>query len=50
MTVGEYIKNLRTKLSISQRELSKISGISNAEISRIETGERQNHLQTSWES
>lgn len=41
MTVGEYIKNLRTKQSISQRELSKISGISNAEISRIETGERQ---------
>lgn len=41
MTVGEYIKELRKENSISQRELADKSGISNAEISRIETGERQ---------
>jgi transcriptional regulator with XRE-family HTH domain len=41
MTVGEYLKQLRKEKSISQRELAEKSGISNAEISRIETGERQ---------
>lgn len=41
MTLGEYLKQLRKKKSISQRELAESAGISNAEISRIETGERQ---------
>jgi len=41
MTVGDYLKQLRKEKSISQRELAEKSGISNAEISRIETGERQ---------
>ena len=41
MDVGNYIKELRNKKSISQRQLAELSGISNAEISRIETGERQ---------
>lgn len=39
--IGEYIKRIRTERSLSQRQLSELSGISNAEISRIETGERQ---------
>lgn len=41
MTLGEYLKELRKEKSISQRELAIEAGISNAEISRIETGERQ---------
>jgi len=41
MTFGEYLKQLRNEKSISQRELADKSGISNAEISRIETGGRQ---------
>lgn len=41
MTFGEYIKKLRVELGLSQRELSEKSGISNAEISRLESGERQ---------
>lgn len=40
MDLGEYIKVLRKEKKLSQRELSKKSGISNAEISRIETKER----------
>ncbi|EGQ26746.1 XRE family transcriptional regulator [Sporosarcina newyorkensis 2681] len=42
MTFGEYLKKLREERSISQRALAEKSGISNAEISRIETGNRQN--------
>lgn len=42
MTFGEYLKQLREERSISQRALAEKSGISNAEISRIETGNRQN--------
>lgn len=41
MTFGDYLKDLRKQKSISQRELAEKSGISNAEISRIETGGRQ---------
>ncbi len=41
MSFGEYLKQLRKDKSISQRELAEKSGISNAEISRIETGGRQ---------
>jgi HTH-type transcriptional regulator, competence development regulator len=41
MTFGEYIKNLRNEIGFSQRELAKKSNVSNAEISRIETGERK---------
>lgn len=41
MTVGEYIKGLRIENKLSQRELAELSGISNAEISRLETGDRK---------
>lgn len=41
MTFGDYVKNLRTGRKLSQRELAEVSGISNAEISRIETGDRK---------
>jgi transcriptional regulator with XRE-family HTH domain len=41
MTFGEYLKHLRSEKEISQRELAEKSGVSNAEISRIETGERK---------
>lgn len=40
MTFGAYIKELRNKAGLSQRKLEELSGISNAEISRIETGDR----------
>lgn len=41
MSFGEYLKQLRKEKSISQRTLAEKSGVSNAEISRIETGGRQ---------
>lgn len=41
MTFGEYIKELRVKKNLSQRDLAEMSGISNAEISRMETGDRK---------
>lgn len=41
MSFGEYLKQIRLEKSISQRELAEKSGISNAEISRLESGERQ---------
>ncbi|MCB2291435.1 helix-turn-helix domain-containing protein [Clostridium sp. CS001] len=41
MNFGEFIKNLRNENNLSQRDLALKSGVSNAEISRIETGERQ---------
>lgn len=41
MTFGAYIKELRSKARLSQRKLEELSGISNAEISRIETGDRK---------
>lgn len=40
MAFGEYLKELRKEKSLSQRVLSEKSGVSNAEISRIESGER----------
>jgi HTH-type transcriptional regulator, competence development regulator len=42
MNFGTYIKHLRNTAKITQRKLEELSGISNAEISRIETGERKN--------
>lgn len=42
MTLGQYIKELRTTLKMSQNELGRLSGISVSEISRIESGQRQN--------
>jgi transcriptional regulator with XRE-family HTH domain len=41
MIFGEYIKNLRNEARLSQRKLAEKSGVSNAEISRLETGERK---------
>lgn len=41
MNIGEYIRNRRTELKISQRDLAIKSNISNAEISRIESGMRK---------
>lgn len=38
MTLGEYIKNLRKEKELSQWDLAEKSGVSNAEISRLETG------------
>ena len=38
--IGEYIKNCRKEKDMSQRELATITNISNAEISRIESGAR----------
>lgn len=39
--LGEYLKELRVKHNLSQRALADKSGVSNAEISRIESGERK---------
>lgn len=41
MTFGEYLKSLRKKAGITQRDLTNASGVSNAEVCRLETGERQ---------
>ncbi len=41
MNFGEYLKQIRKEKSLSQRALAEKSGVSNAEISRIETGGRQ---------
>lgn len=38
MSFGDFLKNLRNENNMSQRELSEKSGISNAEISRLELG------------
>jgi len=40
ITIGKYIADLRTIKGMSQRELAEKSGLSNTEISRIETGKR----------
>jgi transcriptional regulator with XRE-family HTH domain len=42
ITIGNYIADLRAEKGISQRELAEWSGVSNTEISRIESGKRQN--------
>lgn len=39
--LGEYLKELRNKHNLSQRALAEKSGVSNAEISRIESGTRK---------
>jgi len=41
MEIGKYISNLRNEKELSQRKLAELSGISNTEISRIESGERK---------
>jgi len=41
MSFGSYIKSLREQNHLSQRELAEKSGVSNAEISRLETGGRK---------
>lgn len=43
MTIGEKIKRRRTKLHISQPELSRRTGVSQSYISEIENG---NHIPT----
>ena len=40
MNFGDYIRELRNAQGISQRQLARRVGMSNAEISRIESGER----------
>lgn len=40
ITFGEYLKKIRTSKEISINKLSSMSGISNAQISRIENGVR----------
>ena len=39
--IGEEIAKAREKASLSQRQLAKLIGISNAELSKIESGERE---------
>jgi len=42
LTLGQYIKELRVSKKMSQNELGDLSGVSVSEISRIESGQRQN--------
>lgn len=42
MKFGEFLKNLRVEKKLSQRQLANLAKISNTEVSRIETGKRQN--------
>ena len=42
MNIGEYIKKTRKERDMSQRDLAYASHLSNAEISRIESGFRKN--------
>lgn len=39
--IGEVIASAREKAGLSQRQLAKIANISNAELSKIESGERE---------
>ncbi|MGE5390477.1 MAG: helix-turn-helix domain-containing protein [Deltaproteobacteria bacterium] len=41
MSFGDFIKKMRSEQGLSQRELADKSGVSNAEISRMETGDRK---------
>ncbi|HHY75837.1 MAG TPA: helix-turn-helix transcriptional regulator [Firmicutes bacterium] len=41
MTIAEMVKRRRIELGMSQRQLAAVSGLSNSEISRIESGERK---------
>lgn len=42
MNKGFLLRKIREERNLSQRELASKVGISNAELSRIESGERQN--------
>lgn len=42
MNFGDYLKDRRKEIGLSQRQLSELSGVSNTEISRLESGYRQN--------
>lgn len=39
--IGEVIASAREKANLSQRQLAKVANISNAELSKIESGERE---------
>ena len=41
MSLSDYIRQMRKEKDWSQRDLASASGISNAEISRIESGKRK---------
>lgn len=41
MQFGEYVKGLREMKGISQKRLASMSGFSNGEISKIESGDRK---------
>jgi len=41
MSFGHYLKRLRQSKGLTQKELAELSGFSNAEISKIESGERK---------
>lgn len=47
MTIGEHIRELRKNNGLSQPNLAKLLGISNAAISRLETNTRKPSLQVS---
>ena len=40
LTFGQYLRSLRERQRMSMREVEKVSGVSNAYISQIETGEK----------
>lgn len=42
MALAKYLRTKREDKGLSQRQLSVLSGVSNSEISRIETGTRKN--------
>ena len=42
MALAKYLRKKREDKGLSQRQLSVLSGVSNSEISRIETGTRRN--------
>ncbi|MGI6141218.1 MAG: helix-turn-helix domain-containing protein [Caldicoprobacterales bacterium] len=41
MKFGEYLKELRKNRGITQKELADMSGFSNGEISKVESGDRK---------
>jgi len=41
LTFGQLVKELRAQRQLTQEELAKVSGVSNALISYIETGKRR---------
>ena len=48
MNLGEYISLKRKEKGWSQRELAAASNISNAEISRLESGKRKEPSPSRW--